>query len=57
MSFLQWKQQIALLHAVNLLADGHTTAEVAEKLGYENVSSFIELFKKRFKVTPGRYFP
>ena len=56
LSFLQWKQQVALLHALNLLADGRTTAFVSEELGYENVGSFIELFKKRFKVTPGRYF-
>ena len=49
MSFLQWKQQVALLQALSLLADGHTTAAVSEELGYENVGSFIELFKKRFK--------
>lgn len=56
MSFQQWKQQISLLHAVSLLAEGRSSAEVAEELGYENVGSFIELFKKRFNVTPQRYF-
>ncbi len=56
MSFLQWKQQISLLHAVNLLAEGRSSADVADELGYENVGSFIDLFKKRFSVTPQRYF-
>lgn len=56
LSFQQWKQQVALLHALNLLANGRTTTAVSEELGYENTGSFIELFKKRFRVTPGQYF-
>jgi len=56
LSFSQWRQQVALLHALNLLAAGQTIASVSEDLGYENPGSFIELFKKRFDVTPGRYF-
>ncbi len=55
MSFRQWRQQVALLHAVSRLADGAGTTAVAEELGYENVGSFIDVFKKRFGVTPGRY--
>lgn len=56
MSFSQWKQQVALLHAVNLLAEGQTISAVSEQLGYENPGSFIDLFRKRFGTTPGRYF-
>ena len=56
LSFSEWRQQVAMLHALNLLAAGQTVAAVSEALGYENPGSFIGFFKKRFGVTPGRYF-
>ena len=56
MTFSQWTRQIALMHALRLLGEGKTTLEVSLELGYDNPGSFIQLFKRRFGVTPQSYF-
>lgn len=41
-------------HAKQLLKDEPITInEIAERLGYEKVSNFIEIFKKRYGMSPG----
>lgn len=57
MSFEQWRAQLKLLKAIELVSLGHTTTQVAQALGYSNDSAFIHMFKKALGVTPGQYKP
>lgn len=54
-SFTEWRQRVRLLRALEMLAAGTAVTTIALDLGYDNVSAFIALFKRRFGVTPGRY--
>lgn len=56
MSFGQWRQQLRLLEAMRLLADGVSVTTVALELGYSNQSAFITMFRKAVGKTPGKYF-
>lgn len=56
-TFKVWRQRARLLRALEQLAAGNTVTTVAIDLGYESVSSFIELFRAHFGVTPGRFYP
>jgi AraC-like DNA-binding protein len=54
-SFIEWRQRVRLLRALELLAAGNPVKTIALDLGYDNVSAFIALFRRTFGVTPGRY--
>lgn len=56
MTFVQWRQQIRLLLALQLLAKGQRVTDVAIELGYDSTSAFINLFKRNLGATPSRYF-
>ena len=56
MTFGQWRQQVRLLAALALLAEGRPVTTVALDLGYDSQSAFIAMFRRAFGVTPGRYF-
>lgn len=55
MSFRDWTQRLKLLEAVKRLDKNHSVKEIAWELGYENVSSFIAMFKKHMGKTPTNY--
>jgi AraC-like DNA-binding protein len=55
MSFGRWRQQLGILLAVQWLASGTSVKQVAGDLGYENVSSFVTMFRKALGVSPARY--
>jgi AraC-like DNA-binding protein len=55
MSFAQWRAQARLLHALELVAEGISVTTIALELGYDNVSAFIDMFKRATGTTPGRY--
>lgn len=55
MSFAQWRQQARLLRALELVADGASVTAIAFELGYDNVSAFIDMFRRATGDTPGRY--
>ncbi|WP_438390597.1 AraC family transcriptional regulator [Caballeronia sp. DA-9] len=55
LSFAQWRQQARLLRALELVADGVAVTTIALELGYENVSAFIDMFRRTLGTTPGRY--
>jgi AraC-like DNA-binding protein len=38
-----------------MLVSGKPVAEIADALGYATPSSFIAMFKRAFRETPGRY--
>lgn len=56
MSFTAWRAQCRLMEALDRLAAGRTVTEVALATGYEDVSSFIAMFKKALGTTPKAYF-
>jgi len=55
MSFPQWRAQLRLQHALELLATGTTVTAVATQSGYHSCSAFIETFRQAFGQTPGNY--
>ena len=56
MTLGKWRQQLRLLHALRLLAQGEPVTSVALESGYSSVSAFIAMFRLAMGVTPSRYF-
>jgi AraC-like DNA-binding protein len=56
MTFGKWRQQLRLLHALELLASGEKVTAAALDAGYCSPSAFISMFKKQLGATPTRYF-
>jgi AraC-like DNA-binding protein len=56
LSFREYRHRVRLLAAFEGLAAGREVSAVARQLGYRSVSMFVELFRKKLGVTPGRYF-
>jgi AraC-like DNA-binding protein len=54
-SFAEWRQQVRLMRAQELLAAGTPVTTVALDLGYETVSAFIAMFRRVYGITPTRY--
>jgi AraC-like DNA-binding protein len=55
-TFGQWRRQLRLLAALERLGAGESVSNVALDVGYEDVSSFIAVFKSALGDTPARYF-
>jgi len=55
-TFGQWRQQLRLLVALEHLGGGTSVTQVALEVGYNDVSSFIAVFRDAFGDTPARYF-
>jgi AraC-like DNA-binding protein len=56
MTFGRWRQQLRLLHAMQLLASGEKVIGAALEAGYRSTSAFISMFRKQLGTTPSRYF-
>lgn len=56
MSLGRWRQQLRLLHAMQLLAQGEKIANAALGAGYSRPSAFISSFKRALGTTPTQYF-
>lgn len=56
MTFGQWRQQLRLMRALQLLAGGENVTNAALEVGYDSTSAFIAVFKDAFGITPSRYF-
>ncbi|WP_115720235.1 helix-turn-helix transcriptional regulator [Gallaecimonas mangrovi] len=54
-AFKSWLIQLRMLKAAELLGHGQSVTAVALELGYQSISTFIDIFKARFAVTPGQY--
>ena len=52
MNFEAWRRQVRLMKAVELLVEGRTVKEVAYEVGYQQSSSFVEMFRQTFGTTP-----
>ncbi|MCD0420550.1 helix-turn-helix transcriptional regulator [Rubrivivax sp. JA1024] len=56
MSFLRWRQQARLLHALALLAEGQSILNVALACGYDSPSAFSAMFRRVLGKSPSEYF-
>jgi len=56
MSFPQWRTQFRLQHALLLLADRTPVTTTALACGWSNPSAFIEIFRRAFGATPGKFY-
>jgi len=56
MTFGKWRQQLRLMHAVRLLAEGATVTHAALEAGYSTPSAFISVFRNALGTTPASYF-
>lgn len=56
MSFRTWRQQVRLIEALGLLAQGLPVGQVACALGYRSQSAFSAMFQRALGVEPSRYF-
>jgi AraC-like DNA-binding protein len=56
MTFSKWRQQLRLMQAMRLLAEGAKITHVALESGYSTPSAFISMFKKTLGTTPAAYF-
>jgi AraC-like DNA-binding protein len=55
MNYQHWRQQWRLLKAMEMLADGLTTQQVAQRLEFVSDSAFIAFFRQHTGATPTRY--
>jgi AraC-like DNA-binding protein/quercetin dioxygenase-like cupin family protein len=52
----KWRQQLRLMQALRLLADGAKVTQAAVDTGYSTPSAFIAMFRKALGRTPKSYF-
>ncbi|MGE4335146.1 MAG: helix-turn-helix transcriptional regulator [Pigmentiphaga sp.] len=57
LSFVQWRKQACLLHAVRRLSAGEAVTRVALDLGYDSPSAFSTMFRRTLGVTPRAFLP
>jgi AraC-like DNA-binding protein/quercetin dioxygenase-like cupin family protein len=51
-----WRQQLRLMHAMRLLAEGAKVTHAALEAGYSTPSAFISMFRRALGTTPTLYF-
>ena len=56
MTFGKWRQQLRLMRAMQLLAEGAKVTHAALESGYSTPSAFISMFRKTLGTTPTAYF-
>jgi AraC-like DNA-binding protein len=56
MTFGKWRQQLRLMQAMRLLAEGAKVTHAALESGYSTPSAFISMFKRALGTTPTLYF-
>jgi AraC-like DNA-binding protein/quercetin dioxygenase-like cupin family protein len=56
MTFGKWRQQLRLMQAMRLLAEGAKVTHAALESGYSTSSGFISMFRNALDTTPGLYF-
>lgn len=55
LSYPQWRQQVALAHALPLLAQGQSISQVAAACGYASDSAFSAMFKAAMGQSPRQF--
>jgi len=56
MTFGKWRQQLRLMHAMRLLAEGAKVTHAALEAGYSTPSAFVHMFRNALGTTPTIYF-
>jgi AraC-like DNA-binding protein len=56
MTLGKWRQQLRLMEAMRLLAEGAKVTQAALEAGYNTPSAFIAMFGKTLGTTPAAYF-
>jgi len=56
MTLGNWQQQLRLMQAMRVLAEGAKVTHAALEVGYSTPSAFIAMFKKALGTTPSAYF-
>jgi AraC-like DNA-binding protein len=56
LTFGKWRQQLRLMEAMRLLAEGAKVTFAALESGYSTPSAFISMFRKTLGTTPASYF-
>src|ERR1700751_769142 len=56
MTFGKWRQELRLMRAMQLLAEGAKVTHAALEAGYSTPSAFICMFRKTLGTTPASYF-
>jgi AraC-like DNA-binding protein len=55
LSFSRWRRAVIAHHALERIAAGHNVSTVAFDAGYESVSAFIAMFRRKYGASPGRF--
>lgn len=55
MTFGRWRHQMHISIAIPKIRNGESIQKVAHELGYENSSSFINMFKNIMLMSPSRF--
>ncbi|MFG1792213.1 AraC family transcriptional regulator [Nocardia sp. NPDC049149] len=55
MTYPQWRTQLRLHHAVQMLAEQVPVTVVAHRCGWSSASAFIEVYRRTLGHTPGAY--
>jgi AraC-like DNA-binding protein len=56
LSFGDWRTRVKLHAALRFLSEGKKSiTEIGGDLGYQNTSSFIEVFREQFGLSPKKY--
>lgn len=56
LSLGKWRQELRLMHALQLIASEEKISNAAVDAGYSTPSAFISSFKHALGITPGKYF-
>lgn len=52
MSFEEWRKQVRLMKALELLASGNAVKQTAHEVGYKQTSAFVTMFRETLGTTP-----
>jgi AraC-like DNA-binding protein len=52
LSFAHWKRAVIAHHAMERIASGHKVSAVALDVGYDSVSAFIAMFRRKYGAAP-----
>lgn len=55
MPFVQWRQHVRLLTAMDWLTEGKSVVDVAFDLGYQNQSAFTTMFRRNMGLAPSEF--
>ena len=55
LTYIEWRNKLRLLEAIDQLGQGRPVTQVALDMGYHSVSAFIAMFRREMGISPARY--